>query len=202
MVGPPPTTIRICSCSTAIGVAFATVFLAELGDKSQLLALSLSARYRRSVLLLAVLTASAVTMAVSVTAGNLVGQLLPTRAITAGAALLFVAFGVLTLRGDDEEDDEEGESASSSSGFVGIVAALSLAEFGDKTMVATFALAAASSAVGTWIGATAGMALAGAIGVVIGGAVWTRLSPRTVRLVSGGLFLLVGVVLLADALRG
>ena len=187
----------------AIGAAFATVFLAELGDKSQLLALSLSARYRRSVLLLAVLTASAVTMAVSVTVGNLVGQLLPTRTITAGAALLFVVFGVMTLRGDDEEDDvEEGESASSSSGFVGIVAALSLAEFGDKTMVATFALAAASSAVGTWIGATAGMALAGAIGVAIGGAVWTRLSPRTVRLVSGCLFLVVGVVLLVDALIG
>lgn len=187
----------------AIGVAFATVFLAELGDKSQLLALSLSARYRRSVLLLAVLTASAVTMAVSVTVGNLVGQLLPTRAITAGAALLFVAFGVLTLRGDDEEgDDEEAQASSTSSGFVGIVAALSLAEFGDKTMVATFALAAASSAVGTWIGATAGMALAGAIGVVIGGAVWTRLSPRTVRLVPGGLFLVVGIVLLLEALAG
>ena len=190
----------------AIGVAFATVFLAELGDKSQLLALSLSARYRRSVLLLAVLTASAVTMAVSVTVGNLVGQLLPTRAITAAAAILFVAFGVLTLRGGEEEgaegEEEEAGDASSSSGFVGIVAALSLAEFGDKTMVATFALAAASSAVGTWIGATAGMALAGAIGVVIGGALWTRLSPRTVRLVSGGLFLVVGVVLLVDALAG
>ena len=190
----------------AIGVAFATVFLAELGDKSQLLALSLSARYRRSVLLLAVLTASAVTMAVSVTVGNLVGQLLPTRAITAAAAILFVAFGVLTLRGGEEAgaegEEEETGDASSSSGFVGIVAALSLAEFGDKTMVATFALAAASSAVGTWIGATAGMALAGAIGVVIGGALWTRLSPRTVRLVSGGLFLVVGVVLLVDALTG
>ncbi|WP_108668559.1 TMEM165/GDT1 family protein [Euzebya rosea] len=188
----------------AIGVAFATVFLAELGDKSQLLALSLSARYRRSVLLLAVLTASAVTMAVSVTVGNLVGQLLPTRAITAAAAILFVAFGVLTLRGGEEEGAEGEEEAgdASSSGFVGIVAALSLAEFGDKTMVATFALAAASSAVGTWIGATAGMALAGAIGVVIGGALWTRLSPRTVRLVSGGLFLVVGVVLLVDALTG
>src|SRR5690606_26665619 len=57
----------------AAGVAFLTVFLAELGDKSQLLALSLSARYRRPVLLAAVLTASAATIGAAVLVGDLVG---------------------------------------------------------------------------------------------------------------------------------
>ena len=69
----------------AAGVAFLTVFLAELGDKSQLLALSRSARYRRPVLLAAVLTASAATIGAAVLVGDLVGDLLPARALRGGS---------------------------------------------------------------------------------------------------------------------
>ena len=69
-------------------------------------------------------------------------------------------------------------------------------------MVSKFALAATSSSLGVWIGGTFGMALGSGLAVVIGSAVWQRLGPRTVRFVSAGLFAVVGVALLLEALLG
>src|SRR5690554_5812419 len=106
----------------AAGVAFLTVFLAELGDKSQLLALSLSARYRRPVLLAAVLTASALTIGAAVLVGDLIGGLLPTWVLRAGAGILFIVFSVLTLL--REEEDDEGASTPARGGFLTAVIAL------------------------------------------------------------------------------
>lgn len=183
------------------GVAFLTLFLAELGDKSQLLALSLSARYRRGVLLAAVVVASALTVGVSVLLGSLAGQLIPTQALTIGAGVLFLVFAVLALRGEDE-DDEHGAPVERRGGLLVAILALSVAELGDKTMVAALALAATTSAVGVWIGGSLGMAASGAIAVLVGSALWRHLQPRTVRLASAALFALVGIVLLVDALRG
>jgi putative Ca2+/H+ antiporter (TMEM165/GDT1 family) len=181
-----------------ITIAFATVFVAELGDKSQLLALSLSARYRRPVLLAAVLCASALTIGASVLVGSLVGQLIPEGVLGVVAGILFLGFAVLTLRQADEDAGavEEGRAAS---GFATAVLAMSVAEFGDKTMLAALTLASTTSAIGVWIGGTLGMAAAGTITVVIGGSLWRRLTPWTVRLTSAALFAIVGILLLVEA---
>ena len=183
---------------SAIGVAFATVFLAELGDKSQLLALSLAARYRRGVLLAAVFTASAVTVGISVAVGTVAGELLPVRWLRIGAGVLFLVFAALTfLRSAEDEGELKGPRRG---GFFPAVFALCAAELGDKTMVAAFALAASTSATGVWIGGTLGMAAGSALAVVVGASVWRRLKPGTVRVVSGLMFAAVGVVLLVEAI--
>ncbi|MEX2504604.1 MAG: TMEM165/GDT1 family protein [Egicoccus sp.] len=184
----------------ALLLAFATVFVAELGDKSQLLALSLASRYRTPLLLAAVTTASALTMAASVLVGAALGSALPTQPLLIAAALLFLFFAVRTWR-EDPEDEEEAAESGGAGGFLAVVAGISLAELGDKTMVAALALAATTSAWGVWIGGTLGMASAGALAVLVGKALWQRLSPDTVRRVSAALFAVMGVVLLIDALR-
>ena len=69
-------------------------------------------------------------------------------------------------------------------------------------MVSTFALAATTSGLGVWIGGTLGMALGSGLAVLIGAAVWQRLSPRTVRYVSSALFTVVSVVLLFEVWLG
>ncbi|MFA9443967.1 TMEM165/GDT1 family protein [Egicoccus sp. AB-alg6-2] len=184
----------------AVLVAFLTVFVAELGDKSQLLALSLASRYRTSLLIGAVATASALTMGVSVVVGSVLGTTLPTRPLLLAASALFAVFAVRTWREDPQEDDAE-RAAGGQGGFVAVVAGISLAELGDKTMVAALALAATTSAVGVWIGATLGMTLAGVLAVVLGRALWKRLSPVTVRHTSAILFGVMAVVLLVEALR-
>jgi putative Ca2+/H+ antiporter (TMEM165/GDT1 family) len=184
----------------ALLLAFATVFVAELGDKSQLLTLSLAARYRTPLLLAALTTAAGLTMAASVLVGAALGSALPTRPLLVAAALLFLGFAVVTWRGGDE-DDEASEAPGGTGGFFAVVAGISLAELGDKTMVAALALAATTSAWGVWIGGTLGMASASALAVLVGKALWRRLSPDTVRRVSAGLFAVMGVVLLVQALR-
>ncbi|HSK21725.1 MAG TPA: TMEM165/GDT1 family protein [Egicoccus sp.] len=184
----------------ALLLAFATVFVAELGDKSQLLALSLASRYRTPLLLAAVTTAAALTMAASVLVGAALGSALPTRPLLVAAALLFLGFAIRTWR-EDPEDEEGADEPGGAGGFIAVVAGISLAELGDKTMVAALALAATTSAWGVWIGGTLGMASAGILAVLLGKALWQRLSPDTVRRVSAGLFAVMGLVLLVEALR-
>ncbi|MFA9431703.1 TMEM165/GDT1 family protein [Egicoccus sp. AB-alg2] len=182
-------------------LAFATVFLAELGDKSQLLALSLAARYRTALLVAAVATASALTMGLSVTAGALLGTALPTQPLLLVAAALFALFAVRTWREEPATEIDAHRAPGGGRGFLAVVAGISLAELGDKTMVAALALAATTSAFGVWVGATLGMTVSGVLAVVVGRALWKRLSPRTVRLASAALFAGMAVVLLVEALR-
>ena len=184
----------------ALALAFATVFVAELGDKSQLLALSLASRYGTPLMIGAVTTASALTMGASVLVGAALGSALPTQPLLLAAAALFLVFAVRTWR-EEPETEEDAPRTDGRAGFVAVVAGISLAELGDKTMVAALALAATTSALGVWIGATLGMALAGVLAVLVGKALWRRLSPDTVRRVSAGLFAVMAIVLVVEALR-
>lgn len=180
--------------------AAVVVFVAELGDKSQVMAAALAARFERRVLLAAVATTSALTIGVATLAGDLVGNLLPVRLTTVLAGLLFVGFGVRAWLADDDADDEEPDGLG---GFVQVVATLTLAELGDKTMLATLGLSSVStSPVWVWVGGTIGMTAAGWLGVLAGGWLWGRLRPTTVRRVSAGLFLVIGLLLVGVAVFG
>lgn len=195
----------------ALFVAFGLVFVAELGDKSQLLTLAFSARYRAGAVLLGLVLATGTLMALSVTVGAVVGDALPDRAIRIAAGVLFLGFAVWTLRDEDEdevededEDDEErgeGRAGGGSAVWTTFVA-FSLAEFGDKTMLATITLAADRPALPVWAGATAGMVLANVLALVVGDRLGRWLPERTVRLVVAGAFALVGVFLLMDVALG
>jgi putative Ca2+/H+ antiporter (TMEM165/GDT1 family) len=128
----------------AIGI----VFLAELGDKTQLVALGFGARYRLGPVLAGVALGYAACNVVSVVVGGLLGAALPTRAIGIGGGLLFLAFAAWTWFGDDEPepepttdpdpDDSSAAAGRSTPAVVGSVAvAMFVAELGDKTMIAT-----------------------------------------------------------------
>lgn len=187
----------------ALGIAFGLVFVAELGDKSQLLTVAFAARYRTGAVLLGLVLATGTLMALSVTVGALVGDALPERAIRLVAGLLFLGFAVWTLRDDDDDDDEaEAAAVGGRSAVWATFAAFALAEFGDKTMLATITLAADRPALAVWAGATAGMVLANALALVVGDRLGRWLPERTVRLVAAAAFALVGVLLLVDVALG
>lgn len=116
----------------ALLLAFVTVFVAELGDKSQLLALSLASRYRAWLLVAAVTTSSALTVGVSALVGTALGAALPTEPLLLLAAGAFAVFAVLTWREDDEADDAQREPGGSR-GFLAVVGAISLARCADET---------------------------------------------------------------------
>lgn len=185
----------------ALGLAFGVVFVAELGDKSQLLALALAARYRPLPVVAGIALGSALMFAVSVGVGAVLGAALPTRALELLAGLAFVGFGLWTLRGDDE-DVEEAPEVGARSVVLTTAGALLVAELGDKTMLATITLASTNGVVGTWIGATVAMVAADALAIVVGAVLGARLPERAIRIGAAALFFVFGLALLWEGLRG
>jgi Ca2+/H+ antiporter, TMEM165/GDT1 family len=184
--------------------ALGVVFVAELGDKTQLVALGFGARHRLAPVLAGVVAAYMATNLVSVVVGGLLGATLPTRAIGLVGGVLFLGFAAWTLRGGGDEDEiaeNEGTTATSGSAAVAasVAAAMFVAELGDKTMLATATLAAKGQPVLVWIGATVGIILAGALGVLLGRWFGARLPERVTRIGSAALFAVFGVVLIATS---
>ena len=179
------------------------VFVAELGDKTQLVALGFGARHRVGLVLVGVAIAYAVSNLLSVVVGGLLGVALPVRAIGLIGGVLFLGFAAWTLQQQDADtgdeavpDGEGGAAIDRRSIALSVAAAMFVAELGDKTMLATATLAAQGSPVHTWVGATVGIILSGALGVLLGRVFGARLPARVTRLGSAVLFALFGAVLL------
>ena len=185
----------------AFAVSFGVVFVAELGDKSQLMALTFATRYRALPVLAGITIATAVVHAVSVAVGYGLGTALPTGWIALAAAIAFFGFGAWTLRGDTLTDDEQAKAErSTGSAVVAASVAFFLAELGDKTMLATITLATQYGWFGTWVGSTLGMVAADALAIVVGRQLGRHLPEKTIKYGASGLFFLFGVWLLVDSL--
>ena len=183
-------------------LSFGIIFIAELGDKSQLMAMTFATRYRALTILLAITVATALVHLLSVMVGAAVGAALPTNAISVVAGIAFVGFAAWTLRGDTLDDDDVTRAGRRNrSVFLTVGLAFFLAELGDKTMLATVALAADNGLVGTWLGSTLGMVAADGLAIVVGQQLGARLPERTVRIGAAIIFVLFGLVLIADGVR-
>jgi Ca2+/H+ antiporter, TMEM165/GDT1 family len=184
----------------AFWLSFGVVFVAELGDKSQLMALTFATKYRPALVMTGIVTATVLINAISVGVGYGLGLALPTRWISLVAGLLFLGFALWTLRGEDEEDDEVLSRVGSGPVVMAVGSAFLLAELGDKTMLATITLASQNGWAGTWLGATLGMVAAAALAIIVGRQLGKRLPERAVRYVAAALFAGFGVWLLVEAL--
>jgi putative Ca2+/H+ antiporter (TMEM165/GDT1 family) len=183
-------------------LSFGVIFLAELGDKSQLMALAFAARFPAVPVLIAITLATALVHLGSVALGATVALALPTNVISIVAGLAFLVFAGWTLRGDRlEESDEEKAKRATGSVILTVGTAFFLAELGDKTMLATVTLATHEDALGTWLGSTAGMVAADAIAIGIGKALGTRLPDRAIRIGAAVAFVVFGVILIFEGLR-
>lgn len=178
-------------------VALGVVFLAELGDKSQLIALTFAARGRPIAVLVGIALAVAVLQALAVGAGGALGSVVPERLIEVVAGLAFLGFALWSLHGDDHADPTV-DRVPPTARAVAIAAgsAFFVAELGDKTQLATLALASTNGVVGTWFGAVLGEVAADALAIAVGAHVGSRLPERSLRFVSAGAFVLFGVLLL------
>jgi putative Ca2+/H+ antiporter (TMEM165/GDT1 family) len=184
-------------------ISFGVIFVAELGDKSQLMALAFATRYKPLPILIGITIATAVVHAVSVLVGVLIGARMPTDAINIVAGLAFLGFAWWTWRGDSLDDDEAARvDRDSRSAIVAASVAFFLAELGDKTMLATITLATTHGWFGTWLGSTVGMVAADALAILVGAYLGTKLPERVIRVGATVLFVLFGLVLLFEGLRG
>jgi Ca2+/H+ antiporter, TMEM165/GDT1 family len=180
-------------------LSFAVIFVAELGDKSQLMALAFATRYGAIDVLVGISIATLLVHLGSVLLGAVVATALPTRAISIVAGLAFFVFAAWTLRGDTL-DEEGAAKASRTTGsiIVAVGSAFFLAELGDKTMLATITLATREEPVGTWLGSTAGMVAADAIAIAVGRLLGSRLPERAIRFGAAAAFVIFGAILILE----
>jgi len=182
-------------------VSFWVIFVAELGDKSQLMALTFATRYRVWPVLVGITAATALVHLASVALGAGLGAALPTGWINLAAALAFVAFGLWTLRGDVLTDEEKAKAQRQvKSVVIAVGTAFFLAELGDKTMLATITLATDHGWFGTWIGSTLGMVAADALAIIIGRWLGRSLPERAIRIGAAALFFAFALWLGIDAI--
>jgi putative Ca2+/H+ antiporter (TMEM165/GDT1 family) len=137
-------------------LSFGLIFVAELGDKTQLVALTLATRFRAGVVLAGIFVATLLVHLLSVAIGGLTGTFLSSGWIELLSGLAFVGFGLWTIRGD-QLDEDKGAMQSLTSPFLIVTITFFLAELGDKTMLGTITLAASYSWIPVWIGSTLGM---------------------------------------------
>jgi Ca2+/H+ antiporter, TMEM165/GDT1 family len=188
--------------ATAFTLSFAVIFVAELGDKSQLMAMAFATRYRAVPVLVGITVATAVVHALSVGIGYGLGAALPTGWISLAAGLSFLGFAAWTVRGDSLSERERARAARTGRGAVAAVTvAFFLAELGDKTMLATVTLATQHGWFGTWLGSTVGMVAADALAIGVGRLLGRRLPERVVSYGAAALFVLFGIWLIVDAIR-
>lgn len=180
----------------AFFVAFGTVFLAELPDKTMVASLVLTTRYRRP---LAVWTGVSIAFVLHVVLAVSIGSLLrqlPERPVQLVVAVLFLVGGVLLLRADDEDDEVAGGVPAASFRAVATTAAsvVGLAEFGDLTQLATAGIATRyHAAVAVALGAWCALASVAALAVTAGSWIVRRVPLQLVRRVAGIVFLAFGV---------
>ena len=179
------------------------IFLAELGDKSQLMALTFATKFRARTVLLGITLATAIVHLASVALGKAFGAALPTDAISVVAGLAFLGFAGWTLRGDTLTEDEESKAASATgSAVLAVGLAFFLAELGDKTMLATITLAIDHGVLGTWVGSTLGMVAADALAIAAGLWLGRQLPERVVKYGAAVAFAIFGVLLIAQGIVG
>ena len=184
------------SFPVALFSSFTVIALAEIGDKSQLVCMTLAARYRPWPVLLGAIVAFALLNIIAVIFGAAAAHWLPDTVVTAVVGLLFILFGIHALRNSTDQDDAVPDARGSHSLFFSTLLLITLAEFGDKTQIAVAGLSSTADPLAVWLGATLALTLTSALGVLAGRTIMQRISVSLLHKISGGLFILLGLLAL------
>jgi putative Ca2+/H+ antiporter (TMEM165/GDT1 family) len=167
------------------------VVVAEMGDKTQLLAMAMASKYKVKDVMLGVFVATIFNHALAVAVGSFLGNQLPTQAIQVVAGVAFVVFGLWTLRGD-KIDDEDSKKAKFGP-IMTVAIAFFIAEMGDKTQLMTIAISAnGSNPFAILTGTTIGMLVADAIGIIGGAWMCRHIPEKYIKWAAGIIFMIFG----------
>jgi putative Ca2+/H+ antiporter (TMEM165/GDT1 family) len=182
----------------AVLSSFALVAASEMGDKTQLLAFSLAARFRKPGPILAgILVATLLNHLLAASVGQWVALAIPPKALALGLGITFIVFGLWTLKPDTLDDDDQPPKFGA---FWTTAVLFFLAEMGDKTQLATVALGARfGSATAVTLGTTAGMMLTDGLAVFLGDRLAGKVQMKKVRWFAAALFFIFGLVSLVRA---
>ncbi|MCK9604223.1 MAG: TMEM165/GDT1 family protein [Candidatus Omnitrophica bacterium] len=177
----------------AFAASFMLVVLAEMGDKTQLLAMAFAMKYSTYKVLLAIFLATLLSNALAISVGHFLTAVIPIDIISFFASLSFIIFGIWIIRGDRLEKQDKKESKFGPILTVGI--AFFIAEMGDKTQLATISLAVKyQNILGVLMGTTLAMVAADAIGIIFGRAIHKRVPEEKIKWIAAAIFILFGLI--------
>jgi putative Ca2+/H+ antiporter (TMEM165/GDT1 family) len=173
--------------------SFLFVVLAEMGDKTQLLAMAFATRYPAYKVLIAVFIATLVNHALAVAVGHFLTVVIPLEIISLIASISFIVFGLWTIRGDKLEGEADRKSRFGP--IVTVAIAFFLAEMGDKTQLATISLAVEYRDMAyVLMGTTLGMVVADAIGIGVGVVMQKHIPEKVIKWVAASVFAAFGFI--------
>ena len=177
---------------TAFIASLIFVVLAEMGDKTQLLAMAFASRFRWQTVMWGVFVATAANHLMAAAAGSYLTMIVPLESIKIAAAVSFILFGLWTIRGDTLSGEDQRYQFSP---FWTVTVAFFMAEMGDKTQLATISLAVEYQAIFTvWMGTTLGMMVSNAFGIVVGIVMGKKIPERIIKWGAALIFIGFGAV--------
>jgi len=186
--------LNISNLSATASTSFLLIAAAEIGDKSQLVCMTLAARHRATPVLLGSIASFAFLNSLAVIFGAAIASWFPDYMVSITVAVLFAVFGVHSLSSNEEEEDEEVVEKSGHSLFFTTFFLITIAEFGDKTQLAVVALSSTAEPFAVWIGATCALILTSTLGVIAGRTLLKKIPLTLLHKVSGFIFLVLAVI--------
>ena len=181
--------------------SFTLIALAEIGDKSQLVCMTLAARHRHWPVILGASVAFILLNLLAVLFGAAVAEWIPQQWVAWIVAVLFGFFGIQSLLSVEEDDENEVEEKAGRSIFLITLLLILVAEFGDKTQIAVAGLASSLSPLYVWVGSTLALIIVSALGVWAGRTILQRFPVVWLHRIGGIVFLLFSLLAVWKALN-
>ena len=183
---------------------FFTEFIAEMGDKTQLMLIALTSKYKLRDIILGTAAAILVLNGLAVLAGGLVSEFIPEWLIKTVAALAFLYFAAATITGDDDEDEEEGSKTKIQFAPLAVFCTFFVAELGDKTQLTAITFGAnegMGAALVVWIGCSLGLFAADILGMLVGYLLKSKTPDGLLNTLAFVIFSMFGVYTLYQGLN-
>lgn len=178
--------------------AFFFIFMAEMGDKTQILAMTFATRYRVSEVLIGVLIGSALNHGLAIALGVYLSNIIPVNTIQLIAAVSFILFGLWTLKSDEEEEEESKKNLGP---ILTVATSFFIGELGDKTQLTAITLSTdAAYPLFILMGTVSGMLATSEIGIFLGSKLGERIPEYAIKFLSAAVFMFFGILKLFENL--
>ena len=183
---------------------FITVFIAEMGDKTQLMLIALTSKYKLRDIIMGTAAAILVLNGLAVLAGGLVSEFIPAWLIKMVAALAFLYFAASTIAGDDDDEEEEGGKSKIKFAPLAVFCTFFIAELGDKTQLTAITFGAnegMGSALIVWLGCSFGLFAADILGMLVGYLLKSKTPEGLLNTLAFVIFSVFGIYTLYQGLK-
>jgi putative Ca2+/H+ antiporter (TMEM165/GDT1 family) len=180
--------------------SFIIITITEFGDKTQLAAITLSTRYKPAHVFLSALLAASLVDGVSILIGTALATFIPISLVSLGSGIVFIIFGILTLRSRDKDEvDVKNQRLS----FVAPFSLITLMELGDKTQLSITALAAKyGSPTLIFLGVVLAYIILMGVAVALGSNLTKIIPIRYIRIGASIMFIVFGILFIFQAVTG